>query len=611
MIRETAASGRKSAGRRSITFIADQLREAARAARPRQHRRAQLGAGTNEENYVAQKFARVVLGTNNIDCCARVCHSPTAAAMKMTLGTGAATNSLDDIELARTILVAGVNPTEGHPVTGSRIKQAARRGAKLIIVDPRRIELSDFADVQLQLHAGTNVVLFNAMGADLRGGLVDEEFIRTRLDGVQGILRVREASPPEKVEKICGVPRRRSARPRGFTRRTSRRSPSTASGMTEHIQGTEGIMALVNLALLTGNIGKPGTGINPLRGQNNVQGAAHMGSEPKLLPGYVPLTEERDAFENAWHVTLPTNPGINMMEMMDAADRREAQGAVVDRLRHRDDQPEHALHAPGDGEARPRHRAGHLHQPRPRRNSATCFCRPRVVREGRHVHERRAPHPARARGGAARGEARPTGRSSATSPSSWARASTSPGGPPKKSGTKSARSGRRRRHVVRADGRGRPPVAVPRRGSSRHADPAHAEFARCPRGTAAQWITVPTRSGHAGYPFLLITGRTLYQFNAGTMTGRTRNNELRPGDVLDVSPDDAAGAGVHDGDRDGVVSRYGAAVLPIRVYAEVAPGQLFATFQTPRLLLNRVTGPDRGARAPAHRHTRSPPSAST
>ncbi len=304
----------------AIAYIAGRLTAAVAEHGPDSVGVLSSARGTNEENYVAQKFARAVLGTNNIDCCARVCHAPTAAAMKMTVGTGAATNSLDEIAIAKTIMVCGANPTEGHPVTGARIKQAALHGANLIIVDPRKIELTDYATLHLQLNAGTNVVLFNAMGAVIvEEGLVDEEFLRTRITEYAEYRDFIRQFAPEKVEQACGVP---AAKIRQAARLYATAKPSLSVhglGMTEHIQGTEGIMALVNLALLTGNIGKPGTGINPLRGQNNVQGAPHMGCEPKLMAGYVPIEKVRTQFETAWHAALPTNPGLNMIEMLEAA----------------------------------------------------------------------------------------------------------------------------------------------------------------------------------------------------------------------------------------------------------------------------------------------------
>lgn len=276
---------------------------------------------TNEENYLTQKFARVVLGTNNVDCCARVCHAPSAAAMKLILGTGAATNSFDDIERARTILVCGANPTENHPIVGARIKQAVLRGAHLIVIDPRHIELARYADCHLQVRPGTNVPLLNAMAATIvEEKLYDEDFVRERVaewDAFQEFIR---QWTPEQVVRTCGV---EANLIRKAARLYAAAKPAMSVhglGLTEHVQGTEGVMCLVNLALLTGNIGKPGTGINPLRGQNNVQGAAHMGCEPNNLTGFVSLEEGKSRFEHVWHAPVPAAKGLNLLQMMDAAE---------------------------------------------------------------------------------------------------------------------------------------------------------------------------------------------------------------------------------------------------------------------------------------------------
>jgi formate dehydrogenase major subunit len=269
---------------------------------------------TNEENYLAQKFARVVIGSNNVDCCARVCHAPTAAAMKMMLGTGAATNSFDDIELARTIVVCGTNTTENHPIIGARIKQAVFKGAKLIVIDPRRIELSEYADIHLQLRPGTNVPLLNALAYTIvEEGLFDESVINERVDEWNEFIGFVDQFAPEKVAEICEV---NAADIRQAARIYAKQKPSLSVhglGMTEHVQGTEGVMCLVNLALLTGNIGKPGAGINPLRGQNNVQGSAHMGCEPNNLTGFVSLADGKNLFESVWQTSLPANRGLNLM----------------------------------------------------------------------------------------------------------------------------------------------------------------------------------------------------------------------------------------------------------------------------------------------------------
>ncbi len=275
---------------------------------------------TNEENYITQKFARIVLGTNNVDCCARVCHQPTAAAMKMMLGTGAATNSFDDIDQAATIMVCGANPTENHPVVGARIAQAVRRGAKLIVIDPRRTELATMADWHLPVRPGANIPLLNGMAqVILDEGLIDRQFVAERVDGLDAYIDSLREFAPESVAEACGVTAdviRQAARCYGTIK------PAMCIhglGMTEHLQGTEGVMALVNLALLTGNIGRRGSGVNPLRGQNNVQGSAHMGCEPKSLTGGQMLEDARERFADVWGTALPTGTGLTLLEMMDAA----------------------------------------------------------------------------------------------------------------------------------------------------------------------------------------------------------------------------------------------------------------------------------------------------
>ena len=278
--------------------------------------------GTNEENYLFGKFMRCVIGSNHIDNCARVCHSATVTGMMETLGASAATNSIQDLDLAKLILVVGANPTESHPVLGARIKQAARRGVPLIVIDPRRTELARLADLHLQLHPGTNVALLNGMGRVIAKELLtDAAFVRDRTEGFEEWLNVVEGCTPELTSRLTGVPAHL------ITEAARRYATSGGSmavhglGMTEHRWGSHGVMALVNLALATGNIGKPGTGINPLRGQNNVQGASDVGCLPTFFAGYQPLTDPALA---AAHLTvtgrpLPTARGMKTPDMWDAA----------------------------------------------------------------------------------------------------------------------------------------------------------------------------------------------------------------------------------------------------------------------------------------------------
>jgi formate dehydrogenase major subunit len=275
---------------------------------------------TNEENYVAQKFTRVVLGTNNVDCCARVCHTPTAAAMKMMLGTGAATNSFVDIERTKTILVCGANPNANHPIAGARIKQAALKGANLIVIDPRKTELAFYADVHLQLRPGTNVPLLNSIAYTIiEEGLADETFIAERVSEFEEFRNFVKDFSPEKVSEICGVDAELIRRAARIYATAKPAMCFHGLGVTEHTQGTEGVMLLVNLALLTGNIGKPGTGVNPLRGQNNVQGSAQMGCDPGILTGSIAIEEGKEHFEKIWNAPVPTARGLNQLQMIDAA----------------------------------------------------------------------------------------------------------------------------------------------------------------------------------------------------------------------------------------------------------------------------------------------------
>ena len=278
--------------------------------------------GTNEENYLFAKFMRCVIGTNHIDNCARVCHSATVTGMMETLGASAATNSIQDLDLTQLIMVVGANPTESHPVVGAKIKQAHRRGVPLIVIDPRRTELARLADLHLQLRPGTNVALLNAMGHVLvKEGLLDQAFIAARTEGIEDWRKTVSDCTPEAAEVITGVPAHLIAQ-------AARRYGSSCAafcvhglGVTEHRWGSHGVIALCNLALATGNIGKPGTGINPLRGQNNVQGASDMGCLPTYFAGYQSLDDPKlgSLHQAITGRPLPTKRGMKTPDMWDAA----------------------------------------------------------------------------------------------------------------------------------------------------------------------------------------------------------------------------------------------------------------------------------------------------
>ena len=285
---------------------------------------------TNEETYLVQKLVRAAFGNNNVDTCARVCHSPTGYGLKTTLGESAGTQTFASVAESDVIVVIGANPTDGHPVFASRLKRRVREGAKLIVADPRRIDLVDGphvkADYHLQLRPGTNVALINALAhVVVSEQLVAEAFVAERCEPVSFAqwreFVAREENSPEATEAITGVP---AADVRAAARLYATGGNAAiyyGLGVTEHAQGSTMVMGIANLAMATGNVGREGVGVNPLRGQNNVQGSCDMGSFPHELPGYRHVGGDavREQFEAAWHVALQSEPGLRIPNMFDAA----------------------------------------------------------------------------------------------------------------------------------------------------------------------------------------------------------------------------------------------------------------------------------------------------
>lgn len=553
---------------------------------------------TNEENYYAQKFVRVVLGSHNIDSCARVCHQPTAKAMKDMLGTGAATNCFDDIERAATIMIAGCNPSESHPIVGARIKQAVRRGAKLVVIDPRITELAEIADFHLAVRPGGNIPLLNALAhVIIEEALADRDFIAARVDGYDEFAKSLVSFAPEVVADQCGV----SAQDiRAVARLYATQTPAMCFhglGITEHQQGTEGVCMLVNLALLSGNIGRPGSGVNPLRGQNNVQGSAHMGCEPVTLTGAQSIADPavRARFERSWRVKLSPVRGLNLLQMMDAADSGEltalwAIGYDVYLTLPNEQFTARALanlelvivqdlfiNATAAA-------FGHIFLP-----AASVFEKDGTfMNSDRRVQRVRAALP-------------PAGQSK---PDSWIIAQVA----------RRLGCGDHFAHdnaqAIWSEIRSLWPAGA---GLTYGKIDSNAPLWPCPdeqhpgtevlhvrrfaHGERTSLRPVPyiasPETTDDEFPFILTTGRNLYQFNAGTMTQRTMNALLRCEDVLEMSPQDATSLSLHDGDLAVVESRHGRIELSVRQLDRIKPGQLFTTFSCPDLVVNRVTSPVR------------------
>jgi len=279
---------------------------------------------TNEENYIFQKFMRAVIGTNNVDHCARLCHSSTVAGLAKAFGSGAMTNSIAELRYADCIFVTGSNTTEAHPIIGLEIKAAVKKnGATLIVADPREIDLVGVAALHLRQRSGTDVALFNGMmQVILSEGLEDKEFIEKRTEDFEKFKAVVMQYTPEKVEKITGVPKDKIIQAARLYARAGRASIIYSMGITQHTTGTDNVLSLANLAIVTGNVGKKSTGVNPLRGQNNVQGACDLGALPNVYPGYqqVANPQIREKFEKAWQASLSPVPGLTVVEMFHGAE---------------------------------------------------------------------------------------------------------------------------------------------------------------------------------------------------------------------------------------------------------------------------------------------------
>jgi formate dehydrogenase major subunit len=489
-------------------------------------------------------------------------------------------------------MIVGCNPTENHPIVGSRIRQAARRGAKLIVIDPRRTDLTAIADVHLAIRPGTNLPLFFGIAAAiLERGMEDRAFLAARVDGLPEFRRSLEAHSPETASATCGV----SARAiRDVAAIYATHKPAICFhglGVTEHLQGTDGVLALIHLALLTGNVGRPGAGVNPLRGQNNVQGSAHMGCEPQTLTGGQNWLEARERFEQVWGVGLPTAPGMNLMQMIDAAGRKQFSALWVFGYDVYLTLPNESVtaHALSNLELviiqdmflnATAERFGHIFFP-----AASVF-----EKDGTFMNSDRRVQRIRA-------AIEPAGLSR---PDSWIIAEVA----------RRLGFGRHFAHStpqqiwdeIRAVWPGGAGLSYPRLSINPPLWPCPSEdhpgtsvlhqssFAGQVR-TRLQPIALadsPERIDDQ-FPFRLTTGRRLYQFNAGTMTFRSATLELQPHDELEMSPQDGENLAVCTGDWVAIRSRHGSCELPARLTDRVKPGELFATFHEAERFVNRVT----------------------
>ena len=558
---------------------------------------------TNEEAYLVQKLTRAVFLNNNTDTCARVCHSPTGYGLGQTFGTSAGTQDFDSVEQADLVLVIGANPTSGHPVFASRLKKRLRQGAKLIVIDPRRTEMVQGAHYRaahhLALRPGTNVAVVSAMAhVIVTEKLYDEAFIRSRCDWEEfadyaEFIRAPEHAP-EAVELLTGVP---AAELRAAARLYARAGNAAiyyGLGVTEHSQGSTTVIGIANLAMLTGNIGRPGVGVSPLRGQNNVQGSCDMGAFPHELPGYrhVKGAETRAIFESIWGVSIDPEPGLRIPNMLDAAVEGSFRGLYCqgEDILQSDPDTHHVTAGLAAMDCVIVHdlflneTANYAHVFLPgstflEKDGTFTNAERRINR----VRKVMAPKQGYAdwqitqmlANACLREMERPLWDYHAPQQIMAEIALTTPGF----AGVSY--------ELLEQMGS----VQWPCNDQAPEGTPLmHVEGFVRGRGKfiRTEYVATDERTGPR-FPLLLTTGRTLTQYNVGAQTRRTGNVAWHAEDLLEVHPHDAEMRGIQDGDWVRLASRAGETSLRVQITDRVAPGVVYTTFHHPTTQANVIT----------------------
>ncbi|MCP5156659.1 MAG: formate dehydrogenase subunit alpha [Ectothiorhodospiraceae bacterium] len=553
---------------------------------------------TNEETFLMQKLVRAAFGNNNTDTCARVCHSPTGYGLKTAFGTSAGTQDFDSVAAADVIMVVGANPTDAHPVFASRLRRRLREGARLIVLDPRRIDLVRSPHIEaahhLRLRPGTNVALMNALAHVVATEeLIDVDFVRERCDQTEfqrWLAFVGHAdNAPETTAAITGVPASAVRAAARLYASGGRAAIYYGLGVTEHSQGTTMVMAMANLAMATGNLGRPGVGINPLRGQNNVQGACDMGSFPHELSGYRHVSDStaRAAFAEAWGVELEPEPGLRIPNMLDAALEGSFRGIYIqgEDIAQSDPNTQHVTAALAAMECVVvqdlflNETASYAHVFLPgasflEKDGTFTNAERRISRVRRAIpplagmadwevtvalsnalgHSMHYAHPSEIMDEIARLTPSYRGVSYAALEEhgslQWPCDEAAPSGTP----------------VMHADGfvRGKGRFMITR------------------------YVPTEERTGPR-FPLLLTTGRILSQYNVGAQSRRTDNVVWHEEDVLEIHPHDAENRGIRDGAMVSLASRSGETALRAHITDRVQPGVVYTTFHHPETGANVVT----------------------
>jgi formate dehydrogenase major subunit len=563
---------------------------------------------TNEEVYVVQKLIRAVFGVNNVDTCARVCHSPTGYGLKQTIGESAGTQTFDSVMKSDVIMVIGANPTDGHPVFASQMKKRLRQGAKLIIADPRAIDLVASphvkADYHLKLRPGTNVALISALGhVIVTEGLVDEAFVKARCEWDSFVSWRDFVAQPENSPEILGLAMGVPAEELRAAARLFATGGNAAIyyglGVTEHSQGSTMVMGIANLAMATGNVGREGVGINPLRGQNNVQGSCDMGSMPHEFPGYrhVSDDETREMFEKAWGMPLSNDPGLRIPNMLDNAidGTFKALYCVGEDIVQSDPNTKHVTHALESMECvivqdlflNETAMFAHVFFP------GASF----LEKSGTFTNAERRISPVRRVMTPKNGER--TNGQQEVGMEDW-----------EITAKLSEKLGYAMDYNHASDIMDEIAALTPtfKGVSFKKLDELGSIQWPCndeaPRGTPTMHIDefvrgkgkffvtqyVPTAEKITPkFPLILTTGRILSQYNVGAQTRRTKNVAWHAEDLVEIHPHDAEERGIKEHDWVGITSRAGETVLRAKITERVQPGVIYTTFHHPESGANVIT----------------------
>ncbi len=553
---------------------------------------------TNEETYLVQKLVRTAFGNNNVDTCARVCHSPTGYGLKQTIGESAGTQTFKSVEKADVMILIGANPTDGHPVFASRMKKRLRQGAKLIVIDPRRIDIIRSPHVQaahhLQLKPGTNVAVISALAHVIATeGLIDEDYVAQRCDPKSfkewRDFVSRAENSPEALQAATGVPADQIRAAARLFANAKNGAIYYGLGVTEHSQGSTMVMGIANLAMATGNVGREGVGINPLRGQNNVQGACDMGSFPHELPGYRHVSDSttRNLFENAWGVTINPEPGLRIPNMLDAATSGSFKGIYCEGedIVQSDPNTQHVAQAMMQMECivvqdlflNETAKYAHVFLP----GSSFLEKDGTFTNAERRISRVRKVMPPKA--GYADWEITVKLANALGYPMSYTH--------PKEIMAEIASLTPTFKGVTyeKLDQLGS--IQWPCNDDAPEGTPTM-HIDQFVRGKGkfiiTQYVATEEKVTRM-FPLLLTTGRILSQYNVGAQTRRTENNQWHSEDRLEIHPYDAQERGIKDGDWVGIKSRAGETVLRATVTERVQPSVVYTTFHFPESGANVIT----------------------